>query len=260
MNLSSPFYHPEAGEDMPLLSISPAQREALVARKAALQAQSALQMDTLVRFLPKRENLLLSGANKVRYHLDDYTRFTSVREICVEFISELQFVHRDNRWRIRMLVNDGASSRTYVQDNILVLMDGVVITDHGILEDFDAMLLEDIDIYKQPVMMGGVTFNGVVNFITKRNYVTALRFPDNVRVIDFKGVSFPVAYPGALPAGTTADTRQLLYWHPALEIPSEGQARILLKTPSYSGHFRVVVEGWSSDGKPLRAQYNFTVE
>lgn len=259
ISLADPFTHPEAGE-LPALILSPAQRSALVERKASLQAQQAQPMDTLVRFLPKREGQLFSGSPVVRYHLDDYNRFPTIREICIEFAHEIQYVRRDGRWRIRMFTTDSSSSRRYVQDNILVLMDGVVITDHSLLEKFDAMLLEDIDIYRQPVAMGGISYNGVVNFVTKRNYVTALKFPENVRVVDFKGVSYPIAYPGTLAEGTENDRRQLLYWHPALEIAEGNQALIHLRMPTYTGTFRAVVEGWTADGKPVKAQYSFTVE
>lgn len=259
ISLADPFTHPEAGE-LPALILSQAQRGALVDRKASLQAQQAQPMDTLVRFLPKREGQLFSGSPVIRYHLDDYNRFPTIREICIEFAHEIQFVRRDGRWRIRMFTTDSSSSRRYVLDNILVLMDGVVITDHGLLEKFDAMLLEDINIYRQPVAMGGISYNGVVNFVTKRNYVTALKFPENVRVVDFKGVSYPIAYPGTLAEGTENDRRQLLYWHPALEIAEGNQALIHLRMPTYTGTFRAVVEGWTADGKPVRAEYSFTVE
>ena len=250
ISFASPFAHPESGP-LPALTLSQAQQGALEARKAALKAESAQNPDTLVRFLPKRNDLMLAGISPIRYHLDDYTRFPTVREICVEFVPELQFVKRDDRWRIRMYTGDAASSRQFLLDNILVLMDGVVLTDHGMLEDFDAMLLEDIDIYDQAITIGEITFNGIVNFITKKNYVTALHFPENVRVVDFMGVSYPVAYPGDTePTGE----RQLLYWNPALEVPEEG-CSVDIHLPSVSGTFRVSAEGWTPDGEPVRSEF-----
>lgn len=257
LNLLSPFVHPEA-DAIPQLVLSPAQRGALVARKASLRENYSLPLDTLVQFLPKREDLLLAGSPSVRYHLDDYTRFPTVQEICTEFIRELQFVRREGRWRVRMMVNDGTSSRKYLQDNILVMMDGVVLTDHGMLESFDGNLLEDVDLYCQALSIGGVSYNGAVNFVTKKNYVTALQFPENVRVLDFKGVAYPVAYPGEAPSGN--DSRQLLYWHPAMKIRAGGQEQIRLHIPSYPGNFRVVAEGWTAEGKPLRTEYSFRVD
>ncbi len=258
INLASPFTHPSLEEALPPLVLSGAQRGALVARKAALQASAPV--DTLNYFLPRRENPLLEKAPAVSYHLDDYTRFPTVKEICVEFVSELQYVKRDGRWRIRMFKSDGVESRKFVQDNILVMMDGVVISDHGMLEDFDAMLLEDIDIYTEGIVIGGIAFNGVVNFISKKNYVTALHFPSNVRVVDFKGVSYPAWYPGEVPVGEGRDMRQLLYWHPVQEVKAGETLRIPIQTPAYTGRFKVVAEGWTSDGVPLRAEYSFEVE
>lgn len=250
ISFASPFTHPESGF-IPALTLSPAQQNALEARKAALKAESAIDLDTLVQFLPKRSDLLLAGIKPIRYHLDDYTRFPTVREICVEFVPELQFTKKDGRWRIRMFSEDAVSSRQYLQDNILVLMDGVVLTDHGMLEDFDAMLLEDIDIYTQPVTIGEVTYNGIVNFITKKNYVTALHFPENVRVVDFMGVSYPVAYPGDT---EPAAGRQLLYWNPALEVPEEG-CSVDICLPFDAGTFRVAAEGWTPDGQPVKTEF-----
>jgi len=115
------------------------------------------------------------------------------------------------------------------------------------------------DLYQQSVVLGGVPYNGVVNFISKNNYVTALSFPPSVRVVDFKGVSYPLAYPGGVPA-EGADWRQLLYWHPALSVPSGGVVRLPLTMPAYPGTFRVQVEGWTASGKPVRASYRFEVE
>ncbi len=99
----------------------------------------------------------------------------------------------------------------------------------------------------------------VVNFISKNNYVTALPFPPSVRVVDFKGVSYPLAYPGGVPSDG-ADRRHLLFWHPALDVPSDGMLRIPLTMPSYPGVFRVQVEGWTADGQPVSACYRFEVE
>ena len=257
ISLASPFTHPALEEPLPPLVLCEAQRNALVARKAALQTSS--KQDTLNLFLPKRENLLMEMSPAIRYHLDDYTRFHTVREICVEILPEVEYVKRDGRWRIRLLKSDGVDARRFTQDNILVMMDGVVLSDHGMLEDFDAMLLEDVDIYPDAILIGGIPYNGVVNFISRKNYVTALNFPSNVRVVDFQGVSYPVWYPGSVPA-VDRDMRQLLYWHPAQELKAGETLRIPIHAPAYPGHFRVTAEGWTEDGRPVRAEYSFEVD
>lgn len=257
ISIKSPFTRPNPGE-LPVLQLNAAQRGDLVSRKASLKEYAQQELDTLVQFMPKREDLLLEGLRYKRYHLDDYNRFPTIQEICTEFIPELKFGRNGGQWRLRLNASDATSSRRYLLDNILVLMDGVVITNHGMLADFDAMLLENIDIYSEPIAMGSLSFNGVVNFVSKKNYVTALPFPSNTQVIDYKGLSYPVAYLGNAPAGR--DLRQLLYWNPGLELKSFQNQRIQIKTPDYSGKFRIVVQGRKADGSVLYTEHLFQVE
>lgn len=257
ISLKSPFRNPELQAPVPVLELCEAQRQDILDRKAALIGQAELPLDTLVRFLPKREDLLLEGTDRIRYHLDDYNRFPTVQEICTEFVSELNYSRQNGKWSVRIVQRDAASGRRYQLENVLVMMDGVVLTDQGKLADFDAMLLEDIDIYRKSLVIGEVPFNGLVNFITKKNYVTALDFPDNTRIVDFKGLSYPVSYGGAVPE-TEKDLRQLLLWLPAQEISSEETLEIPFRAPDYAGTFRLVMQGLQKDGTPVYIEKTFS--
>ena len=254
-----PFLYPKL-EGFPKLCLSPAQRPFLMARKAALRAEKALRLDTLTTFMTHREDLLLSAVPRKRYHLDDYTRFPSVREIIVEIIPELRLRNVDGQPLLFLTYSDALNRRFDRTSNILVMMDGVVLSDLRLLLDFDAMLIDDIDIYDEAVIIGKTPVNGIVNFITKKNYVTALNFPANVRVVDFQGVAYPVAYNGAVPPGEGQDLRQILYWHPILRVDAGSDYRIEINTPGYSGRFKAVAEGFTEDGKPVYQEFTFEVE
>lgn len=257
LELTEPFVRPSA-EDVPVLRYGKDITPDLILRKTALSEGKAIRLDTLLRFLPRKESPLLKSGSIKRYHLDDYTRFSTIQEICTEFVPELSFSRQGGRWMLRLTKRDATESRRYTFENVLVMMDGVVISDHGMLADFDAMLLEDIDIYPEGVVLGQIPFGGAVNFITKKRYVTALHFPENVRVVDFKGVSYPLAYYGSVPAGK--DLRPLLYWNPSLLLRRGEDVRIPVTTPGYSGTFRVVAEGLTSEGLPVRAETWFEVQ
>lgn len=257
ISLKSPFRHPELSEAVPALEIGEFLRQDLLDRKATLIGMADLPLDTLVQFLPKRKDLLLEGIPRIRYHLDDYNRFPTVQEICTEFVSELNYSRQNGKWAVRIVQRDAASKRSYTVENVLVMMDGVVLTDHGKLADFDALLLEDIDIYRKSIVIGEVPFNGVVNFITKKNYVTALDFPENTRIVDFKGLSYPVSYSGAVPE-TEKDLRQLLLWLPAQEVSSEETLEIPFRVPDYAGTFRLIIQGLQKDGTPVYIEKTFS--
>ena len=259
ISFESPFVLPDAG-NLPKLRLSPAQRSDLMARKSALRAEKTLRVDTLASFMRHREDLMLSSLHKKRYHLDDYTRFPSFKEIIVEIIPELHLRTSRGRQVLSLTIGDALEKNFTRTENILVMMDGVVLSDLDLLVGFDAMLIEDIDIYDEAFLCGKYPFRGLVNVITKKNYVTALHFPANVRVLDFQGVAYPVAYNGAVPEGKGQDQRQLLYWHPILQLDANSDYRLEFTAPGYSGRFKVVAEGFTEDGKPIYQEFSFEVE
>ena len=259
IDFESPFLRPSAGQ-LPKLSLSPAQKADLTARKAALRGEKALRLDTLTSYMAHREDLLLASVPMRRYHLDDYTRFPSVQEILVEILPELRMKREKGKAVFQLTVSDALNRKHTRTDNILVMMDGVVLSDLDLLLNFDAMLIEDVDIYDEAFVVGKTPVNGIVNFVTKKNYVTALHFPANVRVVDFQGVAYPVAYNGAVPEGEGQDLRQLLYWHPILNLDAGSDYRLEFTAPGYAGRFKAVAEGFTEEGTPVYQEFSFEVE
>ncbi len=259
IEIDSPFIYPKSGT-LPKLFLNKDQYGDLTSRKVALRSEASIRLDTIATMLRHREDLLLESSPLQHYHLDDYTRFPSVKEVIVEIIPILKLQREKGKYHLRLTVSDVTDNYRTRVGNLLVMMDGVVLSDLDNLLDFDAMLIEDVDIYSQAIVCGKVSFSGIVNFVTKKNYVTALTFPANVRVVDFKGVSYPVAYYGTKPEGLEVDRRQVLYWDPAVRIAQGGQHRFQIHAPGYSGKFRAVAEGVASDGTPIHQEWTFEVE
>lgn len=259
IEIDSPFIYPKSGT-LPKLFLNKEQYGDLTSRKVALRSEASIRLDTIATMLRHREDLLLESSPLQHYHLDDYTRFPSVKEVIVEIIPVLKLQREKGKYHLRLTVSDVTDNYRTRVGNLLVMMDGVVLSDLDNLLDFDAMLIEDVDIYSQAIVCGKVSFSGIVNFVTKKNYVTALTFPANVRVVDFKGVSYPVAYYGTKPEGLEVDRRQVLYWDPAVRIAQGGQHRFQIHAPGYSGKFRAVAEGVASDGTPIHQEWTFEVE
>lgn len=255
LSFEDSFLHPSAGS-VPALRMAPSLFSSLVARKTA--AADAPAADTLVSFLPRRKDNLTEALPLTRYHLDDYTRFHSLNEIFVEIARELSIGKSHGKEIMRLGFKDPTTGRYYLRENILVMLDGVVLPEITPLKKMDAMLFSDIDIYYGPFAMGGVSFNGIVNFVTKQNYVKVIDFPAGVRVVDFKGVCAPVAYLGSS-TETDQDQRMLLFWHPAVCLDKEETLRFSLKAPSRPGHFAAVAEGFDGNGAPVYAIWNFNV-
>lgn len=236
IDLESPFIHPEAG-DLPVLILSESQADDIQHRRQLLSTLP--EMDTLIQFLPYREDMLFEGTEWERYHLDDYTRFPTVQEVITEIVSGVRVGRANGRPVFRVLVTDGTEARKDYRENTLVLMDGVVVSDINLILQFDAMLLEDVEVSRQPFIIGYTPFGGAINFVTKNNYVASLHFPDRVRVVDFKGVSYPVA------CRAGEEGVDLLFWHPLLELQPGEEIRIPIRESS--NPVRAVAEGFRTD-------------
>ena len=145
------------------------------------------------------------------------------------------------------MVQDPVTSKKTFRDNILIMLDGVVIPSLSLIENIAAMLLEDVDLYLDSFAIGSVSFGGAVNFITGKDYVKALRFPEGTRVTDFKGVSYPMSYRGM---------GYLLLWKPILQA-DKGETRGFSFTVPDSGNYRAVLQGITYEGTPISVRFDF---
>ncbi len=246
--------------DIPSLKLSESVREALEMRMKSFGSSQSVGVDTLSEFLPKRGGVFLADELCKRYHLDDFHRFPTIRETLVEITPDLR-IRKDIKGKpqIQTVLEGVVRDNTEFSGNMLVMIDGVPVKDIEKLLEFDAMLIGDIYIYPYNYSLGNAIFNGVVDFVTKQGDISSFKFDRNVVIVDWQGESYPVAFTCVnLPEGGR-DYRHTLYWHPQIEIKAGGTAEIQVRTPSYSGRFKVVVEGIASDGTPLRTETSFEV-
>lgn len=258
ISMKSPFINVDPDPVEPL-NLSPSLLESLRFRNLALQQNLSVGLDTLVEFLPTRVSQLISKDDCKVYHLDDYVRFPTMDEVCVEIVKELRISGRNENRHFSVLYNDPAGKQYNYLSNVLTLLDGVPMTDQSKLISFDAMLISDIELYLHPYLLGHRVFSSVVNFVTLRNNITSVRFSDQTRVFDFKGVSYPVALTAKEVPSSDNDYRQTLYWHPVVSLEAGTEKRIEIRTPSYPGVFKVVVEGIDASGAPVYSESSFEV-
>ena len=260
ISLDSPFAGAAVAPVEPL-KLTASLREKLLARSVAMQLERKFTADTLYDLLPIRSSGLF-GETEIVYPLDDYTRFTTMEEVFIEFIPEIRARRRSDGSRdiqIRLL---NGTEPAFSLSPTLMLLDGVPVFDQQKIMDYDPLLVESIHIYPQTYYIGNRSYEGIVNFVTYKHTLPGFQFGGNVRVLDFQGVSVPMAATGAALERQEGypDYRQTLYWHPMLELAPGTTLRIPVKLPDYEGRFSVVAEGLTADGKPLEAHTSFVTK
>lgn len=257
IELDSPFVNVPVSA-LPLLKISPDMSALISARGAFSQVEAVFDADTLYDALPVKRNPLFNGEG-ITYKLDDYTRFPTVEEVLTEFVSEMRVRTWDKKRHIELMLRDYYEATRFSGNNALLLIDGVPVFDQEKILAYDPLLVRSITIYPKVYFVGLKQYEGIADFETYKGNVPGLEFEANVRVIDFKGPSYPVAYTctGLAAGADYPDFRQTVYWHPLTTVAKGQEISLPVVLPAYVGRFVVVVEGITSSGEPLYATASF---
>ena len=234
---------------IPALPLCTGLQDKILQRSMAMQVLRATGADSLYTVLPVQEFSPLN-TEPVEYILDDYTRFPLMEELFIEFIREIVARRTSNGRELTVNLQDDYRQVPYQPQACLVLLDGVPVLDHNIIFDYDPLLVEKVVIYPNTYFIGTRTYAGIANFITYRKDLPSYQFEDNVRVVDFQGVSYPVI--SWLPdiSDEVPDLRQTILWHPEIDLAPGESATLEYCLPSYQGSFKVVVEGFDTAGAP----------
>ena len=258
LEVVSPFLDFPAG-DIPALAMSPEWSGALELRSLGMQLEKIFDADTLYSALPARRHSIFDERDRIRYVLDDYTRFPLMEEVFIEFIPEIRGRRVNGRRELQVWAEDQLGSYYFPSEAPLVLMDGIPVLDHEKIFAYDPLLVKYIDIYLDAYFLGTRGFSGVVNFVTYQGTLPSLQFEDNVRVVSFQGCSVPLAYTCTDVDSEYPDYRQTLYWHPMLTLAPGESLSVECKTPAYSGRFEVVAEGLTAGGEAVSAHTTLDV-
>ena len=238
--------------DIPSLPLSSSLQERILQRSLSMQVMRATGADSLYSVLPVPA-FTPFNVEPIVYNLDDYTRFPLMEELFIEYIAEAGIRRTRDGRDLSVSLRDDLRSVPYESQPCLVLLDGVPVPDHNLMFEYDPLLVEKIAIYPYTFYLGGRTYPGILNFITYKRNLPSYTFGDNVRVVEFQGVSYPVVSWLPDTSGQMPDLRQTILWHPEIDL-APGESRTFeYCLPSYQGKFNVVVEGFDAAGSPLCA-------
>lgn len=248
VEVESPYRQLEPGA-IPVLVLDPSRSEALTRLGARMQVTSAFDSDTLYQQLPARQIAFLSDKS-TRYILDDYTRFATLREVFVEYLSDIRSRGRgeDLELQVRSFKREGAGM-VFRDDPSLILVDGVPVFNHNLVYNLDPALVKSVEVYPYYTTFGQLMYSGVANFVTFKGDMGGIRFGDNVRILDYSGVAYPVAFTTPSEDLRYPSQRETLLWQPVVELQA-GEELVLPHLQAEEGMV-LVAEGLTESGVPV---------
>ena len=196
------------------------------------------------------------------YDLDEYTRFNSISETILEFISWVRVSKIENARKIQVYIDE---SKRFSLRNTLVLLDGIPVYDHEDILKYNPMYIKKINIYDGRYLFGGEIFECIVSFITYEGDLPFFQLSEGSQLLDYDCPQLP--YPFEIPDysideilhSRKPDFRHTLYWNPFVESIKDLPVNLSFYTSDLCGEFKVSVEGITTDGKIIRGKSYFYV-
>jgi len=147
----------------------------------------------------------------------------------------------------------------------LILVDGVPFPDAQSISSLSASMVERVEVITRAApQYGSRGSNGVIAIYTKQGSFFKETEPD---YLSFKapgyhtpGKFFSPDYSANLEEFKDPDFRTTIFWKPDLKADEKGEATVSFYTADLATRYRIVVEGISEKGTPVRSVTYITVE
>ncbi|MEM7487005.1 MAG: hypothetical protein AAF348_17495 [Bacteroidota bacterium] len=205
------------------------------------------------------------GENGETFLLDDYTRFTTVRETALEILKNVWINKReDNKYEFGLRSVNGEFARSEYPS--LLIVDGVVVQDQNqFISNFNATKIKSITTVRNQYRKGAQIFDGVIDVQTfDSNYVEI----SNNRNLVFVNLDKPASAKSyfrqvynensSVLLQRIPDQRRQLLWMPNLRIDGEKKS-ITFFTSDVKGDFEISLEGFTETGTPVSLKEIITV-
>lgn len=169
------------------------------------------------------------------YDLDEYTKFSTIHEILVEFV---RGVKRKKYQGVNNLYTFVPETRRYSTWPALVLLDGMPVYDVDEILAYDAHLVKYVQIYNGRYTFGNSCCQGIISFITHKGRLSNYKLDAGSHLVSY---AFPQNRPSF--ANMTGAECGVIYWNPCVD-----SEQIRINIPSEKGEYRAVLQWRNEDG------------
>ena len=239
--------------------------------KSEIEKRSIYNQIENAYYSSKPDTILIGKPNKrfygkgtMRYVLDEYTRFPSIKETFVEVVEHVWIQENDegiNEFHVRPIA-------PYVESGMLplVFVDGVLLTNHERLINLSSAQVESINISRNQHFYGTKAFQGVVDVSTFKsnfyeNYYSENMLSQKLFKPNESKNYYQQSYEESLKQQhkRLPDFRYQLIWLPTVRMLNK-EKNIRFYSSDITGEFEVSLEGFTKSGIPVSLKKNFWVK
>jgi hypothetical protein len=187
-----------------------------------------------------------------RVRMADYIELSNIREVIREIIPEVYISQKNSTEELRVIYRNKFQE---LDNQALVLIDGVPVSDLENLLSLPASLIDVIDIVDARYFYHDFVFDGLVSFKTRKgNLEPAVSLQPYYRQV-FEGVQkdeafyAPVYNADSLLMSRIPDFRNTIFWEPSLKAGESGEAHSEFYTSDEPGEYLIKVVATDTEGR-----------
>jgi hypothetical protein len=245
------------------LTLSRYQESILVNRSISTQVENTYGIEKKRQYIKtSQDTTSFYGKPDKQYNLDDYTRFQTMEEVMREFIEDVRIRKEGDKYNFKVR---NRLFNTYFEEDPLVLLDGIPISDASKIIALDPLKIKRIEVVMYNYYTGSSVFAGIVNVKSYSGEMGATQIDPNSLVIEYDGLQqqreFYSPQYGSRESEEShiPDFRNVLYWAPQITTGSDGKSQLSFYSSDLKGKFAVVVQGMTTDGLPGKTVTQFEV-
>lgn len=263
VDILNPFSESKLRQSYAAPGLQEAWAPALQQRSVAMQAQNIFRADSLRQFSAplQYDTLPFYGKAEYSYRMDEYKRFTTMEEVMREFVAPISVAIRGGKYYLSIL--DELYKRGY-DENVMVLIDGIPLTDHNKIFSYDPLKVKKLDVITRRYVLGSANVGGIASFETYNGRFDAFDLDPSIILVDYEGLQLQREFysPDYSQVNNPRipDFRSTLFWIPAHQQAAEEKTTLKFYTGDQKGKFQVVIQGISSKGRIVKAVEEFVVQ
>ncbi len=206
----------------------------------------------------ERDTTDFYGKPDVVFQLDDYVRFPNMEEVISEIIPQLR-VKKNKEEMILQVLN--TPYKTFFEQEALVLLDGVPVTNTKALIESDPLLIKSIEIVAKKYIQGNADFYGIAHFKTYRGDQANLQQVTNEGNFILNGLQEASAYQNldhSKKADRLPDMRNLL-WRDINLTQDQIKSGLKYFTSDVEGSFKIIAKGINANKELVIGEKIITV-
>ena len=234
----------------------------IVARSVRNQIENGFFTVKPDSILAKDEIDVFDGGIPEVFVLAEYTQFPTLQETLIEILNTVGY--RDGGSYIRVAQEFEKFNEPYNDYPAIVLIDGVFIPDHSKIRDFDARLITEIKVLRDVLALGSKQFQGLVAIETEKgdyyeNYNNVNTSIDDIELPRVTKNYYKQQYNEQTDQGRIPDYRNILLWESEIVL-ADTSFPITFYTSDMEGEYDIILEGFTTYGKPVSVRKTITVE